>query len=74
MRAWTVRQGATAVDAAAAIHTDFAKGFIRAEVCRWDELVAAGSYAGVRERGQRRLEGRDYLTQDGDVMHFLFNV
>ncbi len=74
VRAWTVRQGASAVEAAAAIHTDFAKGFIRAEVCRWDELVAAGGYAGVRERGQRRLEGRDYLTQDGDVMHFLFNV
>ena len=74
VRAWTVRQGSTAVEAAGAIHTDFARGFIRAEVCRWDELVAARGYAGVRERGQRRLEGRDYLTQDGDVMHFLFNV
>ena len=56
------------------IHTDFAKGFIRAEVCDWQELVAAGSYAAVRDRGQRRLEGRDYLVQDGDVVHFLFNV
>ncbi|MHB1576550.1 MAG: redox-regulated ATPase YchF [Candidatus Dormibacteria bacterium] len=74
VRAWTVHQGSTAVDAAAAIHTDFAKGFIRAEVCNWEELVAAGGYAALRERGQRRLEGRDYLTRDGDVMHFLFNV
>ncbi len=74
VRAWTVREGATALDAAATIHTDFARGFIRAEVCAWDELVAAGGYAGVRERGQRRLEGRDYPVKDGDVMHFLFNV
>ncbi len=74
VRAWTVRSGSSAVEAAAAIHSDFARGFIRAEVCRWDDLVAAGGYPGVRERGQRRLEGREYLTQDGDVMHFLFNV
>lgn len=74
VRAWTVPQGANARDAAGVIHTDFAKGFIRAEVCRWQELVDAGSYAAVKERGQRRLEGRDYLVQDGDVMHFLFNV
>ncbi len=74
VRAWTVEQGANAKDAAGAIHTDFAKGFIRAEVCGWQELVDAGGYAAVRERGQRRLEGRDYLVQDGDVMHFLFNV
>ena len=74
VRAWTVRAGSTAVEAAAAIHTDFAKGFIRAEVCNWEELVEAGGYAALRERGQRRLEGRDYVTRDGDVMHFLFNV
>ena len=74
VRAWTVAQGANAKEAAGAIHTDFAKGFIRAEVCGWRELVDAGSYAQVRERGQRRLEGREYLVQDGDVMHFLFNV
>jgi hypothetical protein len=74
VRAWTVSQQANARDAAGAIHTDFAKGFIRAEVCGWQELVEAGSYAAVRERGQRRLEGREYLVQDGDVMHFLFNV
>ncbi|HEY6537863.1 MAG TPA: redox-regulated ATPase YchF [Candidatus Dormibacteraeota bacterium] len=74
VRAWTVGRGANARDAAGAIHTDFAKGFIRAEVCDWEELVQAGGYAQVRERGQRRLEGRDYLVRDGDVMHFLFNV
>ncbi|HVC38851.1 MAG TPA: redox-regulated ATPase YchF [Candidatus Dormibacteraeota bacterium] len=74
VRAWTVPLGANARDAAGAIHSDFAKGFIRAEVCGWQELVEAGSYAAVRERGQRRLEGRDYQVQDGDVMHFLFNV
>ena len=74
VRAWTVSQSANAKEAAGVIHTDFAKGFIRAEVCGWHELVQAGSYAAVRERGQRRLEGRDYLVQDGDVMHFLFHV
>jgi hypothetical protein len=74
VKAWTVRQGSNAMEAAGTIHTDFAKGFIRAEVCRWEELVSAGSYPAVRERGQRRLEGRDYQTQDGDVMNFLFNV
>ncbi|MGH7639381.1 MAG: redox-regulated ATPase YchF [Candidatus Dormibacteria bacterium] len=74
VRAWTVPQGASAKDAAGVIHTDFAKGFIRAEVCDWRELVEAGGYAAVRERGLRRLEGRDYVVRDGDVMHFLFNV
>jgi GTP-binding protein YchF len=74
VRAWTVPQGANARDAAGVIHTDFAKGFIRAEVCGWQELVEAGGYAAVRARGQLRLEGRDYTVQDGDVMHFLFNV
>jgi hypothetical protein len=74
VRAWTVPEGANARDAAGVIHTDFAKGFIRADVCGWQELVEAGGYAAVRGRGQLRLEGRDYLVQDGDVMHFLFNV
>lgn len=74
VRAWTVTEGSNAVEAAGTIHSDFARGFIRAEVCNWEDLVAAGGYAGVRERGQRRLEGKDYLTRDGDVMHFLFNV
>jgi GTP-binding protein YchF len=74
VRAWTVRRGETALDAAAEIHTDFAKGFIRAEVVGAADLVAAGSYAAVREQGKLRLEGRDYVVQDGDVMHFRFNV
>ncbi len=74
VRAWTVRRGDTAIDAAAEIHTDFAKGFIRAEVVSAPDLIAAGSYAAVRDQGRLRLEGRDYVVQDGDVMHFRFNV
>ncbi len=74
VRAWTVRRGDTAIDAAAEIHTDFAKGFIRAEVVSAPDLIAAGSYATVRDQGRLRLEGRDYVVQDGDVMHFRFNV
>jgi len=74
VRAWTVQTGATALDAAGTIHTDFAKGFIRAEVIDWRELVDAGSYAAARDAGKQRLEGRDYIVHDGDVMHFRFNV
>ena len=74
VRAWTVRGGETAIDAAAEIHTDFAKGFIRAEVVGAADLIGAGSYVAVREQGRMRLEGRDYVVQDGDVMHFRFNV
>jgi hypothetical protein len=74
VRAWTLRRGGTAVEAAGAIHTDFARGFIRAEVVDAEELIAAGSYAAVREAGRQRLEGRDYVVRDGDVVHFRFNV
>ena len=74
VRAWTLARGGTAIDAAAVIHTDFAKGFIRAEVVDFDSLVAAGSYATGREQGKQRLEGRDYVVRDGDVVHFRFNV
>jgi len=74
VRAWTVRRGETALDAAGEIHTDFAKGFIRAEVVAAADLIGGGSYAAVREQGRLRVEGRDYLVQDGDVMHFRFNV
>jgi GTP-binding protein YchF len=74
VRAWTLRQGGTALDAAGTIHTDFAKGFIRAEVVDAETLIAAGSYAAVRDSGRLRLEGRDYVVQDGDVVHFRFNV
>jgi ribosome-binding ATPase len=74
VRAWTLPRGGTAVDAAGTIHTDFAKGFIRAEVVDAPTLIEAGSYAAVREAGKLRLEGRDYVVQDGDVVHFRFNV
>src|SRR4029453_17970969 len=75
VRAWSVPRGTRAQDAAAAIHSDIARGFIRAEVVGYEELVAAGgSMAAVRERGQFRLEGKDYIVQDGEVWHFPFNV
>lgn len=74
VRAWTLRHGGTALDAAGTIHTDFAKGFIRAEVVDAETLIAAGSYSAVRDAGRLRLEGRDYVVQDGDVVHFRFNV
>lgn len=74
VRAWTLRRGGTAIDAAGVIHTDFAKGFIRAEVVDVDDLLSAGSYNAVREQGKQRLEGRDYVVRDGDVVHFRFNV
>jgi len=73
-RGWTLRQGETALDAAATIHTDIARGFIRAEVIRWDDLVDAGSYAEVARRGRQRLEGKTYEVQDGDVLTVRFNV
>jgi GTP-binding protein YchF len=73
-RAWTLRQGATAVDAAAAIHSDLARGFIRAEVVTYDDLVACGSMAEARRRGLLRSEGKGYPVQDGDVIEVLFNV
>ncbi|HEY8756410.1 MAG TPA: redox-regulated ATPase YchF [Candidatus Dormibacteraeota bacterium] len=74
VRAWELRRGLTALDAAGVIHTDFAKGFIRAEVCDAEDLLAAGSYNAVREQGKQRLEGRDYVVRDGDVVHFRFNL
>ena len=74
VRAWTVRQKATAPKAAAVIHTDFEKGFIRAEVTAFDDFIAGRGEAGAKEAGKWRLEGKEYLVQDGDVMHFRFNV
>lgn len=74
LRAWTVVDGSSAWEAAGQIHTDMQKGFIRAEVVHCDVLLAAGSFASARERGLVRLEGRDYGIQDGDVVHFRFNV
>ncbi|GIO12842.1 ribosome-binding ATPase YchF [Cohnella xylanilytica] len=74
VRAWTIRKGTKAPQAAGVIHSDFERGFIRAEVVSYDDLVAAGSMAAAREKGQLRLEGKDYVVADGDVMHFRFNV
>tara|TARA_B110000503_G_scaffold16942_1_gene24335 strand:+ start:16426 stop:17517 length:1092 start_codon:yes stop_codon:yes gene_type:complete len=74
VRAWTVRQGATAPQAAAVIHTDFEKGFIRAEVTAYEDFVAFKGENGAKEAGKWRLEGKEYLVQDGDVVHFRFNV
>ena len=74
MRAWTVKKGATAPQAAGVIHTDFEKGFIRAEVIAYDEYVKNKGEQGSKEAGKMRLEGKEYIVQDGDVMHFRFNV
>jgi GTP-binding protein YchF len=70
VRAWTIHKGSTAVKAAGAIHSDIEKGFIRAEVVRWDDLLAAGSLGAAREKAQVRLEGREYIVQEGDVILF----
>ncbi len=74
VRAWTVPKGSKAPQAAGKIHSDMEKGFIRAEVVRYSDLCSSGSIQGVRERGQLRLEGRDYIMQDGDIVFFRFNV
>ncbi|WP_282938729.1 redox-regulated ATPase YchF [Paenibacillus sp. RC67] len=74
VRAWTIRKGMKAPQAAGVIHTDFERGFIRAEVVGYDDLVNAGSMNAAKEKGQLRLEGKEYVVQDGDVMHFRFNV
>ncbi len=73
-RAWTIHRGATAPEAAGVIHTDFQKGFIKAQVIGYDDLVAAGSEAAAKAAGRMRLEGKDYVVQDGDVVEFRFNV
>ncbi|MEE9343185.1 MAG: redox-regulated ATPase YchF [Gammaproteobacteria bacterium] len=74
VRAWTVRIGASAPEAAGVIHTDFQKGFIRAEVTAYDDFIAGNGEQGAKEAGKLRLEGKDYIVKDGDVMHFRFNV
>jgi len=74
VRAWTVRRGATAVEAAGAIHSDLARGFIRAEVVAYDDLIAAGSLAAAKEHGALRLQGKDYVVRDGDILNIRFNV
>lgn len=74
VRAWTIHQGDKAPQAAGVIHTDFEKGFIRAEVMKYDDFVTLGSEAKVREAGKLGVEGKEYVVQDGDIMHFRFNV
>jgi hypothetical protein len=74
VRAWTVKRGATAPQAAGRIHTDFEKGFIRAEVTAYDDFVACGGESGAKSAGKLRLEGKEYIVKEGDVMHFRFNV
>jgi ribosome-binding ATPase YchF (GTP1/OBG family) len=71
-QSWHLRRGLSAWDAAGLIHSDIQRGFVRAEVVPWDELVDAGGYAGARERGTLRLEGRDYVVADGDVITVKF--
>jgi GTP-binding protein YchF len=73
-RAWTIRSGATAPEAAGVIHTDFQRGFIKAEVVSFDDLVAAGSMTAARAAGRVRIEGKDYVMADGDVVEFRFNL
>ncbi len=74
VRAWTIRKGYTAPEAAGVIHTDFQKGFIRAEVMKYDDFVGLGSEVAVKEAGKLSVEGKEYVVQDGDIMHFRFNV
>jgi ribosome-binding ATPase YchF (GTP1/OBG family) len=74
VRAWAIPQGTRAPQAAGTIHTDIERGFIRAEVISYDQLTRAGSYSAAREQGLLRLEGKDYVLQEGDVVHFRFNV
>ena len=73
-RAWTIHKGWKAPQAAGVIHGDFEKGFIRAEVISYDDFIACKGEAGAKEKGKMRLEGKDYVVQNGDVMHFRFNV
>ena len=74
VRAWTFEKGWKAPQCAGVIHTDFEKGFIRAEVIKYDDYIAYGSEAAVKEAGKMSVEGKEYVVQDGDIMHFRFNV
>jgi ribosome-binding ATPase YchF (GTP1/OBG family) len=74
VRAWTVRKGSKAPQAAGVIHTDFEKGFIRAEVIKYNDYLKYKSEAAVKEAGKMAVEGKEYVVQDGDIMHFRFNV
>ncbi|MDX8389554.1 MAG: redox-regulated ATPase YchF [Mariprofundaceae bacterium] len=74
VRAWTIHRGNTAPQAAGVIHTDFEKGFIRAETTHYDDFIDCGGHSGAKEAGKMRLEGKEYIVKDGDIMHFRFNV
>lgn len=74
MRAWTIPVGATAPQAAGVIHTDFEKGFIRAEVIKYKDFIELGSEQACKDKGKMSVEGKEYIVQDGDIMHFRFNV
>ena len=74
VRAWTIKAGTKAPQAAGKIHSDFERGFIRAEIVTFDNLMACGSLAAARDKGLVRSEGKDYVMKDGDIVHFLFNV
>jgi ribosome-binding ATPase YchF (GTP1/OBG family) len=74
LRAWTIKKETKAVDAAGAVHSDMKRGFIRAEVISYEDLMAAGTYPEAKKRGVVRLEGKSYLVQDGDIINFRFNV
>ena len=74
VRAWTIHKGDTAPQAAGVIHTDFERGFIRAQVISYEDFIALGGETKAKEAGKMRVEGKEYVVQDGDVMHFLFNV
>ena len=74
VRAWTIKKGTKAPGAAGKIHTDFEKGFIKAEVVSYNDLIEAGSYLNAKEKGKVRIEGKEYVVQDGDIMLFRFNV
>lgn len=73
-RAWTIKAGTKAVDAAGKIHSDISRGFIKAEIVSYDDLVNSGSLLSAREKGLLRMEGKDYIMKDGDVVNFRFNV
>ena len=74
VRAWTIENGFTAPQAAGVIHTDFEKGFIRAEVIKYPDFIEYGSEAAIKEAGKLSVEGKTYVVEDGDIMHFRFNV
>ena len=74
MRAWTTRRGATAVEAAGEIHTDLQRGFVRAEVVAYEDLISLGSMNEAKAKGKLRLEGKEYPVKDGDIVHIRFNV